>query len=346
VTTLPTVASEPGKKSFWKRPEGITGIVFNVALGAAIFFGWGTIVPFVLAAAVNTLNLIVVSLAAAGIVYVMFDKNFRRFLWYLYRSAMRWVTQFIVDIDPIGILKSYIEKLIEKRTELNDSVAEIQGQRQKLVRLLAKNKEEFKTSLAKLQAAKAQLNDSDPLKARQAVRIEALESKQADRLHQMVTTQEGHEKKYDFIVQALTRYGEVCDDSITDMRNEVSFREQEQEQARSFKKGMSAAFGILKGLPDDQEMYDMALETLEREYTENMGRVENVLDITKNVILQADFNDAASLAKADALLSDWNNSHTILPTKKEQAAITAAPFYISPSEVVQVKAKTADKLFD
>ena len=47
-----------------------------------------------------------------------------------------------------------------------------------------------------------------------------------------------------------------------------------------------------------------------------------------------------------ALLADWNNSHTILPTKKEQATLTAAPFYISPSEVVQVKAKTADKLFD
>lgn len=315
MSTMPTLPGGTGdnlsgKKSFWSKPEGKTGLVVNGVLIAVIVYFWGTIVPFLLNAAVDTLHLMVVCIAIAAILYVAFDSNFRRFLWYSYRGIMRWITQWFVDLNPISILKTYMEKLNEKKGELDAAVGEIKGQRTKLGRSIEKNQSEYESSMAQLNAAKAQQNDADPNKRHQAGRIIGIQSKQVTRLESLLNMQRKHMAKFDFIVQVLTRYGEVCEDSITDMGHEIKFREQEREQARSFHKGMSAAFGILKGMPDEQEMYDMALESLERDYTTKMGEVENALDLTKNIIMQADFSDAAALEKADALLNKWKNDNS------------------------------------
>lgn len=347
--TLPVL--EPTKKSFWSRPEGKVGLAINIAVGAAIFAGWGYIVPFVLAALVSTLHAAVVGTVLAALLYVLFDKNFRRAAWYLYRSALRKFTGWFVNLDPIGILKSYCEKLEEKKQELVDAVREIRGQRLSLERAVAKNRTDYESSLRKLDAAKRQLTDPDPAKQRQAGRIVSLESKQVERLSRMLETQEGHQKKYNFIVEVLTRYGEVCDDTMADMKNEIEYRSQEREQARSFNKGMSAALGIMRGLPDDQEMYDMALDTLERDYTQKMGEVENALDLTKNVILQADFNDVAALSKADELLNKWKGTNSEVQLSKNGAtkqSLIAAAEHVSPEVIVlkQSAGGAFDKAFD
>jgi len=350
--TLPTI-TEPTKKSFWSRPEGKVGLIINAAIAAALFYGWGVIVPFVLAALTSTLHLVVVATALFSLLWVLFDGNFRRFAWYLYKSGIRKLTSWFVDLDPIGILKSYIEKLKGKKEELEASVGEIKGQRIELTRSLKKNQEAYESTMSNLEAAKAGLASGDAAKQRQAGRIQGVQSKQATRLSAMVETQKAHLKKFDFIVEVLTRYGEVCDDTMLDMDNEVKYREEERKQARAFKKGMSAAFGILKGLPDDQEMYDMALESLENEYTQKMGEVENALDLTKNVILQADFNDAAALAKADALLNKWKGTNTDVQLSKggetKQTLIAAAEQHVPFKLNVPVQEKVsilADKMFD
>jgi len=356
--TLPGGAGDDlsGKKSFWSRPEGKTGMIINAALIAAVVYFWGSIVPFVLAAAESTLHLMVVCAAIAGILFVAMDSNFRRFIWYLYRSGMRNLTKIFVDMDPIGVLKGYMEKLADKKTELDSAVGEIRGQRTALARSIEANSNAFEQSMNKLNAAKTQKKDSDPARVRQAERIEALESKQAARLEQLLMTQRKHMEKYDFIVKVLSRYGEVCEDSIADMGNEIKFREQERNQAKAFHTGMSAAFGILKGMPDEQEMYDMALESLERDYTSKMGEVENALTLTKDIILTADFNDAAAMQKAESLLNKWKgeNAETVVGkdgmTKQQllNAAENRIPINFNPSTGVPVNRAAGtdyDKLF-
>lgn len=364
MSTMPTLPGGTGdnlsgKKSFWSKPEGKTGLIVNTVLIAALIYFWGSIVPFLLSAAEDTLHLIVVCTAIAAILYVAFDSNFRRFLWYGYRSMMRWITQWFVDLNPISILKTYMEKLTEKKAELDAAVGEIKGQRQKLARDIEKNNTTFEASMSKLNAAKAQQNDSDPNKRHQAGRIVGVESKQVARLEALLKMQTKHMQKFDFIVTVLTRYGEVCEDSITDMGHEIKFREQERDQAKSFHKGMSAAFGILKGMPDDQEMYDMALESLERDYTTKMGEVENALDLTKTIIMQADFNDEAAMQKADALLNKWRNDNADAQmgkggvTKQQllSAAETGIPMSMSVNQGVPVyrpvgQSGDYDKMFD
>jgi hypothetical protein len=106
-------------------------------------------------------------------------------------------------------------------------------------------------------------------------------------------------------------------------------------------------------------MYDMALESLERDYTTKMGEVENALDLTKNIIMQADFNDEAAMQKADALLNKWRNDNADAQmgkggvTKQQllSAAETGIPMSMSVNQGVPVyrpvgQSGDYDKMFD
>ncbi|HMR44037.1 MAG TPA: hypothetical protein PKC40_09395, partial [Saprospiraceae bacterium] len=95
-------------KSFWQRPEGITGLIFLIAVVAGGGFLLYSILPTLLVLAQNTLYLAGMLLALGAIVYMVLDPKMRNLVWYMYKSVMRWVTGIFVQIDPIGILKSYV----------------------------------------------------------------------------------------------------------------------------------------------------------------------------------------------------------------------------------------------
>ena len=103
-TGVDTMSTKP--KSFWKRPEGVTGTVFLVgAVGLMawlVFTGLGTILAF----ASSLLGLVVTVLALGAIVYMALDPKMRALVGYMYKSVMRKITSIFVTIDPIGILKN------------------------------------------------------------------------------------------------------------------------------------------------------------------------------------------------------------------------------------------------
>jgi hypothetical protein len=68
--------------------------------------------------------------------------------------------------------------------------------------------------------------------------------------------------------------------------------------------------GILKGLPNEQEMYDQSLEVLEQQYSNAIGEVEHFLDMTKDIVATADLQDGADTSKALKLLDDWQKKNS------------------------------------
>ncbi|MCB0633817.1 MAG: hypothetical protein KDD15_29000, partial [Lewinella sp.] len=98
-------------KSFWQRPEGVTGMIFMAALLLGGGFLLYTALPTLVLLAQNTLYLALMLGVLGAIVYMVLDPRMRNLVWYMYKSVMRWVTGLFVQIDPIGILKSYVDDL-------------------------------------------------------------------------------------------------------------------------------------------------------------------------------------------------------------------------------------------
>ena len=98
-------------KTFWKRPEGVTGTIFMAGLiGAGLYFS-APILATIQAAIASTIGIVGLAVVLAAIVYMVADKRMRNLVWYSYKSVMRWITGMFVQLDPIGVLKSYIDDL-------------------------------------------------------------------------------------------------------------------------------------------------------------------------------------------------------------------------------------------
>ena len=130
---------EEKKKTFWQRPEGKT---CAVVLGAAILGGGYllyTALPTLIALTSNVLALAVMLMVLGAIIYMALDPKMRTLVGYMYKSVMRWVTGIFVQIDPIGILKSYIDDLKDNLRKMNRQIGQLRGQMQKLKELIINN---------------------------------------------------------------------------------------------------------------------------------------------------------------------------------------------------------------
>jgi hypothetical protein len=303
---------------FFKRPEGKFGLIIPaIVIGAVIYFFGSSIGNFIVNAVDNMLHLAIVGTCLVAFLWVLFDSKFRNMAFYLYRSLMRTITSAFIDIDPIGVLKTYKDRMVSKLNEMSASLSQLKAQRIKVTRLIDSNAKEYDNELHLVQQAKIQNN----------TRAEALEGKQLVRLGTMKDRYLGDLNRITLLCNVLDRYYGLCQDTITDMDREIKFRQDERDYSKASRSVVRNATAILKGLPE-KEMWDDGMAALERQYTEAIGEVENFLDVTKNILSQADLQDGADSAKAMELLDQWQK-------KNSTVALGGQGSQVSKADIIQ-----------
>jgi len=160
------------RKSFWGKPEGIVG---GVVLGGMILGGAWLVTTFVgsiLAFLTTTVGL-VVGLSVLGlIIFMALDSKTRAVTGFMYKSIMRWITGMFIKIDPISILKSYVDDLKGNLKKMNKRIYQLRGQMHKLKEMILNNKKEIKSNIELAGAAKANEQKAQMiLKSRKAGRL-------------------------------------------------------------------------------------------------------------------------------------------------------------------------------
>jgi flagellar biosynthesis chaperone FliJ len=296
--SLPSPTEQSAVSKFLARPEGKFGLIPPILLGAALFYFWAQIVPFVLAALTDTLHAVIVGAVLAAILFVLFDENFRRLLFYIYRSVMRMITGWFINLDPIGIQKTFLGRFKAKLDELDTALGSVRGLWTAMGRKYTENKKERDISFSRADAAQRSGN----------TRVLGLESKQVDRLDQVLKREETSLSRLEFIIKVLSSYREVCADQVTDIGRDIKVREDEQKEANAFRKGMAAARAILKGMPD-QEYYDESTAVLEARYTSAIGEVEQFMDVTKDILANSQIDGQAATEMMNRKLEEWRNKN-------------------------------------
>ena len=87
-------------KSFWKRPEGVTGMLFLAGIVIGGGFLIATFLPLIISMLGNVIALSAMLFVLAAIIYMALDPKMRNLVGYMYKSIMRWVTGMFVQIDP------------------------------------------------------------------------------------------------------------------------------------------------------------------------------------------------------------------------------------------------------
>src|SRR5574343_355287 len=252
-------------KSFWARPEGKTGMLAIAAgLGGLWLLGPTLIGIFAMGITLlgQAITLTILGTILFALWMIISNKKFQTLVSYFFKSAMRTLTGWFVEIDPIGIMKSYVEDMIKKRDIMDEARGKLNGQIKELEKKIRDNDKAYTDAMNLASVAKQRENAAQfQVQARQPCRMEKLNK---ESFGPLLAKMQLHKR-------ALDKYWEVTGVVIEDLKNEVSAREMERKMILASHSAMKAAAAIINGGTSEKELFDQATEFVAMDYALKLG---------------------------------------------------------------------------
>ena len=289
-------------KSFWKRPEGITGSIFLLAVLGGLGFLVVTGLPAIVAFASNLLGLVVTILALAAVVYMVLDPKMRALVGYMYKSVMRKITSMFVTIDPIGILKNYIEDLSDNLKKMGKQIGALRGQMRKMKTMMLDNNKEIKQNLLLAKKAKEMGNNKHLL----------LSTRKAARLKESNEKYEALHSKISILYKVLTKMYANSEILLEDTKDQVKVKEQERKAIRASHSAMKSAISIISGDSDKRAMFDQAMEVIADDVANKVGEMEQFMELSANFMDSIDLQNGLFEEQGLKMLEEYERKSTLL----------------------------------
>lgn len=295
-------------KSFWERPEGTTGMFILAALlvgGGIVLYN---VLPTLIILAQNTLYLSGMLIALSMVVYMVLDPKMRNLIGFAYKSVMRWITGLFVNLDPIGILKSYIDGLDSSLSKMDKQINQLRGQMHKLKELIVTNQKEIQTHL------------KDATKARDAEKETQmiLKTRKAGRLQESNVRLDDLYKRMESLYRILTKMRDASYIMSEDLKDQIFVKETERKAILASHSAMNSAMSILKGDPDKRVMFDMALEAIANDVSSKVGEMEQFMSMSDKIMKGIDLQNGVFEEEGLVMLDEWE--------KKSQSLLLGAGF--------------------
>lgn len=287
-------------KSFMERPEGKTGTVVGIAILGALGVALYTFLPVLITLAANTLYLAVMLVALAGLVYVVVDPKFRNLIWYMYKSVMRWITGLFVQIDPIGIIESYVDDLRNNLKKMGNQIASLRGQMRKLKTDIESNERSMQQNMNLASRARDKGMDN----------VMVLKARKAGRLQDSNLRLQDLYKKMEVLYQVLCKMYENSEVLLEDIQDEVAVRKREREAIRASHSAMQSAMTIIKGDSDRRQMFDQAMEAVADDVGKKVGEMERFMEISSGFMSSIDLQNGVFEESGLEMLEKWEKEGT------------------------------------
>ena len=326
------------QKSFWQRPEGITGLLF---LAAAVIGGGvllSSLLPTLILLAQNTLYLAGMLGALGVLVYTVMDPKMRNLVFYMYKSVMRWITGMFVKIDPISILKSYIEDLEDNLRSMSKQIGALRGQMRQLKGTMDTNNADIQKNMTIAERAKKTSDEKNV----------ALSARKAGRLQDANAKYELLYKQMEVLYRVLTKMYENSELVLEDTKDQVNLKEQEYKAISASHGAIRSAMSIISGDPDQRALYDQALEALADDVGQKVGEMERFMDTSKNLMASIDLQNGVFEDEGIRLLEQWEKQSPLLSTSgKDKKNEIEKPLDLNkpPKEILRDE-NDYTKLFD
>jgi hypothetical protein len=292
--------SEIKPKSFWNKPEGVTGGIFITAF----ILGIGYLLATSAAALVGLLSTTVgtfVGLAALGVViYSAIDNKSRSLVSYIFKSSMRWITSWFVKIDPISILYGYVDELKGNLKAMRKQIFKLRSQKHKLKEMIINNEKEINTNLTLAKEAKNTQEDSQVI----------LKSRKAGRLQESNVKLDELYRKMEILDRVLNKMYQNSAILAEDIEDQVQIKETERKAIMASHSAMKSAMNVIKGDKDKKEMFDAALDAIADDVSNKVGEMENFMVMSENFMQSIDLQNGVFEEEGLKMLEKWENEGT------------------------------------
>lgn len=312
-------------KSFWDRKEGTTGKLFlglaAVVLGVGIFLWLPAILAFVnlvLMSAVETFALACVLLA---MITLAFNKKVHLLVRNCFQLSMRWMTGLVIETDPIGILRNYIDEMKKKKQDLDNSISSVAGAKKSLETNIAAKKSDILNQKSLIKQVDSQLvplnrqmgtldpNGQDFIEVQLKVgRLELSKqgfAQKAGMEMDSVTKLSAILDQTNRIYNGLRRWDQLADYQIDTTSQKVEMLAEERKTVLASAKALGAAQSILKGDPAQLTMIDQTLEFLADDTANKLGAMDDFDKFSQKYLDSMDIEKGAAASDALSKLDEF-----------------------------------------
>jgi phage shock protein A len=300
-------------KSFWERPEGKTGMLFAAGgiLGLfLVMLKWGTAIVL---AAQNTMILGLYVLLACAVGYVLMDGRFRASVFYLYKTIMRMLTGMVIQIDPIAILKSYIEDMEKNHDKMNEQITKLKGSIRTLQATISKNAASARDQMSIAEQAKRQNKQAQMI----------LQTRKAGRLQNSNRTYSDLLKKLEVLYRVLSKMYENTGILIEDTKDEVEQKSVEWKTINQANSAMRSAMHLISGDKDKRAIFEEAMQFMADDVGNKVGEMERFMEMSESFMEGVDLQNGVFEEKGMKMLEDWEKNADSWLLGSDKAQIVA-----------------------
>jgi hypothetical protein len=324
MSTTPASPVMQGLKNFWQRPEGTVGKVALVLGGIAAAYGFVQVLPFLIAAATDTLHLALLIGAIMVFLFIVTDKRVRTLAKLVFQSVMRYLTGLFIELDPIGILKNYIGEMKKNLGIMDEQLGNLNGSIRTLQNQIDTNQKEAEHSMALANQAdkKVAAGGLTSLDQQQFMAAKVTNQRHAASLININKSLTDLRDKLKILYDQLIRWRATAEFQVTDKENRVSEEEMRRKALKKAYSVFQAAKKIFRGDPVANQIYDQTLEYLADDAGQMLGEMEDFNRLANKLMTNMDLETGAINDEAVKQLSEFQQK--LLP-----ASVTAVPGGVS-----------------
>lgn len=295
-----TTNTDAEKRSFWSRPEGVAGMIVLLALGGVFLYRINDILEWLIRVTENTLYLGALIAALALVVFLVTSKDIRTGVFFLFKSMMRSLTGTIIQLNPIAIMKIYIDDLKDKRSKMQGQIDILAGQLVKLNKKINENNEQIKQKFAEANKANA-MTDKPGMK--EAATLAAMEGAGLQEMNQKLLPLQRNMKT---VLEFMEKVNKSAEYIIKETEIKVRLKETEYQIVKESSNALKTAVSIFKGDPDKKFYFDESMEYIQDDMSKKLGEMKRAMDFSMDFINGVDIQNGILSDKGQAMLEAYN----------------------------------------
>ena len=309
-----------GLKNFWQRPEGTVGKVVLVIAAIAAAYGFVQILPFLIAAATDTLHLALLIGGILVFLFIVTDKRVRTLAKLVFQSIMRFLTGLFIELDPIGILKNYIAEMKKNLAIMDEQLGNLNGSIRTLQNQIDTNQKEAERSMSLANQADKKMSAGglSSIDQQQYMSAKVTNQRHAASLININKSLIDLRDKLKILYEQLIRWRATAEFQVTDKENRVSEEEMRRKALKKAYSVFQAAKKIFRGDPVANQIYDQTLEYLADDAGQMLGEMEDFNRLANKLMTNMDLETGAINDEAIKQLSEFQQK--LLP-----ASVSPAP---------------------
>lgn len=298
------MADTPSQRSFWKLPEGKTGMVLLAAAAGIGVWKLNAILVWLNMVLANTLLFGVLASIVVAIVLALMNDRVRATAWIFARMALRMITNLVVDLDPDAYLKTYVEYVTKRLREFERRLTQLR-QRKSEIQRIVKDTEGEQQHEAELAAAAERLRrrpDEVELHRANVGRLETILEQARSGLSRLNEIEE--------TLDDVRRKLEIKRDSVAD---EVRYLSLERRIGRAVSEAVTAAKAVLRG-DVMGDIYTEQRERIKAQTDADMGNLDDFLRSTDTVLGTMSLEQGADAERGQRIIAEWRQKADTLDT--------------------------------